>query len=54
MHSCLLGATQIVDCLARDFFIVEMKNFAADDLIILVPLAGNQHQIISCALAAMA
>src|SRR5215831_1001794 len=33
--------------LLRHFFIVEVKNLAPDNLVVLVPFAGNQHQIIS-------
>ncbi len=32
---------------ARNFLVVEVENFAADDLIVLVAFAGNQHQIIT-------
>jgi len=34
----------------RNFFVIEMKNFAADDLIILVTFAGDQNQIIGAGL----
>ena len=35
---------------ARDFLVVKVKNFAADDLIILVAFAGDQNQIIGARL----
>src|SRR5205814_3883861 len=40
----------VQQCFARDFFIVEVKDFAADDLIVLVTLARYQNQIISASL----
>ena len=42
--------SQIRQCFSRDFFVVEMKNLAADDLIVFMTLAGNQNQIISAGL----
>src|ERR1700754_136414 len=30
---------------ACDFLVVEMKNFAPDNLIVLVSLAGDQHEV---------
>src|SRR5260370_20186414 len=35
---------------ARYFLVVEVKSFAADDLIVLVTLTGDQNQIISAGL----
>src|SRR2546430_2349659 len=34
----------------RDFLVVEMKDFAPDDLIVLVTFAGDQHEIIGARL----
>ena len=33
------------ECFASHFPVVEMKNFATDDLVILMTLAGNQYQV---------
>src|SRR5687767_4138615 len=33
------------ECGARDFLIVEVKHLASDDLIILMSLAGYQHEV---------
>src|SRR5262245_26385521 len=35
----------------RNFFVVEMKDLATDDLIVLVTLAGNQDQIVTARLS---
>src|SRR5688572_28496290 len=33
------------ECGARDFLVVEVKHLAPDDLIILMPLARDQHEV---------
>src|SRR5258705_1118284 len=40
----------IVQRFTSNFFVVEMKNFAAENLIILVTLACNQDQIVLASL----
>ena len=35
---------------ARDFLIVKVKNFASEDLIILMAFAGDQNQIVAAGL----
>src|SRR5438045_9625689 len=50
LHTTRTLTRPVLQRFPRDFLVVEMKNFAADDLIIFVTLARNQNQIVRAGL----